>query len=78
MYSVCDCFPSQVMSSLLSSATWDHPRCLDIMFVTSRRREGELRQAGSLLLITEGKCLCLACVLADNELLNGISLDWYK
>ena len=30
------------MSSLPSSATWEHPQCLDIMFVTSKRREGEL------------------------------------
>lgn len=36
------CSLLQVMSSLLSSATWEHPQCLDIMFVTSKRRGGEL------------------------------------
>lgn len=32
----------QVMSSLPSSATWENPQCLGIMFVTSKRRAGEL------------------------------------
>lgn len=29
------------MSSSPSSVTWERPRCLDIMFVTSKRRDGE-------------------------------------
>lgn len=36
------CFLSQVMSFLHLSATWENRRCLDIMFVTSKRKEGEL------------------------------------
>lgn len=36
-------FPPQVMSFSHSSATWENPPCLDIMFVTSKRKEGELQ-----------------------------------
>lgn len=37
-----DVFSLQVMNSLPSSATWEHQQCPDIMYVTSKRREGEL------------------------------------
>lgn len=38
----------QVMSSLRLSATWVHPRCLDIMFVTLKKKEGKLRTLTAL------------------------------
>lgn len=45
----------QVMSSLRLSATWAHPRCLDIMFVTLKKKEGKLR---TLLLLYIHKVHC--------------------